>query len=36
MTSEGSIIEKIKGPKPFPIFKTVIDNLEKQNISSNN
>ncbi|VFJ13949.1 DsbA family protein [Candidatus Nitrosocosmicus franklandus] len=31
MNSEGSIIEKIQGPKPFPIFKAVIDNLEKQN-----
>lgn len=30
MNSEGSIIEKIQGPKPFPIFKAVIDNLEKQ------
>ncbi len=35
MNSEGSIIEKIQGPKPFPIFKTVIDNLEKQNTSKN-
>ena len=30
MNSEGSIIEKIQGPKPFPIFKTVIDSVEKQ------
>ena len=30
MNSEGSIIEKIQGPKPFPIFKTVIDRVEKQ------
>jgi protein-disulfide isomerase len=29
MNSEGSVIEKIQGPKPFPIFKTVIENLEK-------
>ena len=28
MNSEGSIVEKIQGPKPFPIFKSVIDNLE--------
>ena len=30
MNSEGSIIEKIQGPKPFPIFKSVIDNLENK------
>lgn len=30
MNSEGSIIEKIQGPKPFPIFKSVIDNIEKK------
>lgn len=30
MNSEGSIIEKIQGPKPFPIFKSVIDNLESK------
>ena len=35
MNSEGSIIEKIQGPKPFPIFKTVIDGVEKQNTSTN-
>lgn len=35
MNGEGSIIEKIQGPKPFPIFKIVIDNLEKQNNSKN-
>jgi protein-disulfide isomerase len=36
MNSEGSIIEKIQGPKPFPIFKTVIDSVEKQNTTSTN
>lgn len=30
MNNEGSIIEKIQGPKPFPIFKSVIDNLENK------
>jgi len=30
MTSDGSIIEKIQGPKPFPIFKTIIDKLENK------
>ena len=30
MNREGSIIEKIQGPKPFPIFKSVIDNLENK------
>ena len=30
MNSEGSIIEKIQGPKPFPIFKSVIDNMENK------
>jgi len=35
MSSDGSIIEKIQGPKPFPIFKTVIENLERQNTSKN-
>jgi len=35
MSSDGSIIEKIQGPKPFPIFKTVIDTLEKQNTTKN-
>ena len=35
MNSQGSIIEKIQGPKPFPIFKTVIDSLEKQNTLTN-
>lgn len=35
MNSEGSIIEKIQGPKPFPIFKTVIDSVEKQNTLTN-
>jgi protein-disulfide isomerase len=35
MTSDGSINEKIQGPKPFPIFKTVIDSVEKQNTSTN-
>lgn len=33
MNSEGSIIKKIEGPKPFPIFKTVIDELENENDS---
>ena len=33
MNSDGSIIKKIQGPKPFPIFKTVIDSLEKENDS---
>ena len=28
MNSDGSLVEKIQGPKPFPIFKSVIDNLE--------
>lgn len=28
MTRDGSIVEKIQGPKPFPIFDTVIDNME--------
>lgn len=30
MNSEGYIIEKIQGPKPFPIFQSVIDNLENK------
>jgi protein-disulfide isomerase len=30
MKSDGSIIEKIQGPKPFPIFKAVIENLERK------
>lgn len=30
MTSDGSIVEKIQGPKPFPIFKTIIDKLENK------
>jgi protein-disulfide isomerase len=30
MNSEGSNIEKIQGPKPFPIFKSMIDNLESK------
>lgn len=30
MTSDGSIIEKIQGPKPFPIFKITIDNLDNK------
>ncbi|HET8793242.1 MAG TPA: thioredoxin domain-containing protein, partial [Nitrososphaeraceae archaeon] len=30
MNSEGSNIEKIQGPKPFPIFKSIIDNLESK------
>lgn len=30
MNNKGSIIEKIQGPKPFPIFKSVIDNLESK------
>lgn len=34
MNSEGSIIEKIQGPKPFPIFKSVIDNLENKVIKN--
>jgi protein-disulfide isomerase len=34
MTSEGSIIEKIQGPKPFPIFKSVIDNLKNKAIKN--
>ena len=29
LSSDGSFIKKIQGPKPFPIFKTVIDTLEK-------
>lgn len=33
MNSEGSIIKKIEGPKPFPIFKTVIEDLENENDS---
>ncbi|MBA3750418.1 MAG: DsbA family protein [Nitrosopumilus sp.] len=33
MNNDGSIIKKIEGPKPFPIFKTVIDSLEKENDS---
>jgi protein-disulfide isomerase len=35
MNSQGSVIEKIQGPKPFPIFKTVIENLERQNNPEN-
>lgn len=31
MNSDGSNIQKIEGPKPFPIFKTVIDNLKNGN-----
>ena len=34
MNSKGSIIEKIQGPKPFPIFKSVIDNLENKVIKN--
>jgi protein-disulfide isomerase len=30
MNNKGSIIEKIQGPKPFPIFKSMIDNLESK------
>lgn len=30
MNRDGSVIEKIQGPKPFPIFKSVIDNLENK------
>jgi protein-disulfide isomerase len=30
MKSDGSISEKIQGPKPFPIFKAVIDGLDKK------
>ena len=29
VNSEGTIIKKIEGPKPFPIFSSVIDSLEK-------
>lgn len=31
MNSDGSNIQKIEGPKPFPIFRTVIDNLKNGN-----
>lgn len=34
MNSEGSSIEKIQGPKPFPIFKSIIDNLENKVIKN--
>ena len=30
MSSDGSMIEKIQGPKPFPIFKVIIDELESK------
>jgi protein-disulfide isomerase len=30
MSSDGSMIEKIQGPKPFPIFKAIIDELESK------
>lgn len=30
MSSDGSMIEKIQGPKPFPIFKVIIDELENK------
>lgn len=33
MNSEDSIIKKIECPKPFPIIKTVIDELENENDS---
>ena len=29
MNSEGSIIKKIEGPKPFPIFHSVIETLRR-------
>jgi protein-disulfide isomerase len=35
MNREGSIIEKIQGPKPFPIFNTIIDSLDKRNTAIN-
>lgn len=34
INSEGSVIEKIQGPKPFPIFKSVIDNFENKVIKN--
>ncbi len=30
MNSEGSIIKKIEGPKPFPIFSSVIEGMKKE------
>ncbi|MBA2268705.1 MAG: hypothetical protein H0W19_10285 [Nitrosopumilus sp.] len=30
MNSEGSIIKKIEGPKPFPIFSSIIESIEKE------
>ncbi len=33
MNNDGSIIKEIHGPKPFPIFKTVIDSVENKNDS---
>ena len=30
MSSDGLNIEKIQGPKPFPIFKTIIDKMENK------
>lgn len=30
MNSDGSNLQKIEGPKPFPIFKVVIDNIISQ------
>lgn len=34
MNRDGSVIEKIQGPKPFPIFKTVIDDMESKIIEN--
>jgi protein-disulfide isomerase len=33
MNTDGSNIKKIVGPKPFPIFETVIDNMRNENNS---
>ena len=30
MNGEGSIMKKIEGPKPFPIFSSVIETLERK------
>jgi hypothetical protein len=30
MTKDGFNMQKIGGPKPFPIFKAVIDKLENE------
>jgi protein-disulfide isomerase len=33
MNSDGTNIQKIGGPKPFPVFKSVIDSLKNANNS---